>query len=110
MAYHERNGKGILTLGDQPGQITEIEGELVAIRPSTTYLDNKVYDVRTLAGEQVTIGGTAGLNARLGERDVGAKVLIRFKGTGRTKQGATFKETQVFIDDGQAEDTSDVPF
>jgi hypothetical protein len=97
-AWETRRGSGsILVLGDESGQLQEIEGTLTARRVSPAYADNFLYDISTSDGESVTIAGTASLNARLTEHDIGRYVAITFKGWGATKRGNKFKDIDVRV-------------
>lgn len=99
MAWQRLQGNGgILVLGDQDGQIREVEGTLVARRKSELYDGNFLYDLATSTGETLTIAGTAGLNAKLADNKIGFRVRLQFLGWGTTKRGAKFKNIDVAID------------
>ena len=83
-------------LADGPGQLQEVEGVLIARTESTMYKGNYLYVIQTPDGEELTIGGTAALNARLCDGDVGKLVRLEFTGWGESKSGK-FKQISVSV-------------
>ena len=93
----ERRGSGaILVMGDEPGQLQEVEGVLRARRPSERYQGQYLYEIEKADGEHVTVAGTGAINARLIEHDVGKLVKLSFQGWGKSANG-NFKDIRVLV-------------
>ena len=75
-----------------------IEGVLIGARPSGRF-ENTCYDIDNDDGN-FTVFGTAVLNNRLSEKDVGKTVRIKYKGESTSKSGQNYKDFEVAIKKG----------
>lgn len=73
-----------------------VEGVLKAIRPSTLYPDNKLFDLETEEGP-VALAGSTALNARISEKFIGQYMRVRYIGMATGKSGRKYKDFQVQV-------------
>jgi len=103
MSWTERKGTGgVLVMGDEAGQTQFIEGVLVERQPIVKFPGNFLYMIETTDGERPAVAGTAGINARLSDADIGKLIQLEFRGWGQAKNGK-FKDIAVRVQSARAE-------
>ena len=76
----------------------KVEGELVKIDTGVGKNESNVYTIKAEGGEEVGIWGTAVLDSRLNELELGTKVQIIYKGKRKNPEtGRTFRDFSVSI-------------
>ena len=97
------------TLGELEGNIKEATGTLIALEPSTQYQGTNNFQLKdaTVVGtddkpeqlDNVLIFGTAFMNQRIKDGDVGKRVKFTFLGESRTKAGRRAKNIECSVEE-----------
>ena len=76
----------------------KVEGELVKVEPNVGKNESNVYTIKLEGGEEVGIWGTAVLDSRLADIEVGTKIQIIYKGKKKNPEtGRTFKDFSISV-------------
>lgn len=75
-----------------------IEGFLLKSEPSKTF-KNKVYNVESLDNKQFVVFGTTVLDDKMSYINIGDKIKIVYRGSGKNKKGQDTKIFDVFKDE-----------
>lgn len=97
----------IVKLGDQPGNLTTVEGLFLGTVPGMKY-GKPLYNFQlpvSLGGEVVSLPENAGIKYRITPRDVGKLVKVTFAGWGTSKAGNRTKQLEVSTYDGPGDPT-----
>ncbi len=109
MKLNQRNAGDLIVLGDdaKKGQRPSVAGVLRSIREDTRYKGRQQYTLAGPGDEEVTLAGSAAIDARLGEADLNHFVVLRFLGWGNGTNGK-FKQVDVQVSEEAYDDADDV--
>ena len=97
MAWKELTQQGDFPkMWDWESDGEKIEGELIKVDTGVGKNESNVYTIKAGGGEEVGIWGTAVLDSRLNELELGTKIQIIYKGKKKNPEsGRTFKDFSV---------------
>ena len=102
MTFRSRNTTSrFVKMGDDTskGQLREVVGRLMDIRPSPKFPSNPLYDIRRDDGTMVSVAGTTTINNNLNKSDVGKRVRLVYRGEISGSSGAVYRDIEVCVDD-----------
>jgi len=107
MTWQEREAADLIVIGDnkEEGQVQQCGGLLASVRPDPNpEFKNKRYELVLQNGDTVEVAGSASIDRKLHEHDVGSFVKITFESWGVNKRGQKFKNISVKVWDGELSD------
>lgn len=88
--WKEKTGS-IATLGDAEGQVKSAEGKLVRIEPSKKFDGKKNYVLEQSDGAELTVFGSAFIENRVSDNDVGKLIRFEYEGVDKKTRAKIIK-------------------
>lgn len=96
-----KSSSRFVKMGDDAskGQMREVVGRLIDIRPSPKFPENPLYELQLDDGSMVAIAGTTAINNRLNSSHVGKRIRLTYLGEVSSSSGNVYRDIEVAVDD-----------